>query len=182
MLMRVLTSLAIFCYMAGAMPSDAHADNLLHTYAPPPPEDWIYLSDQVMGGVSQGQAHVEGEHLRLTGDVSTANRGGFIQVRSDVSTPFPETASGVVIRVRGNGERYFVHLRTRGTVLPWQYYQAPFETTGTWQDLRVPFTAFTPSGRMLRSVPRPETVTSLGFVAYGRDHRADLSAMWVGIY
>jgi hypothetical protein len=26
--------------------------------------------------------------------------------------------------VRGNNQRYFVHLPTGGTPLPWQYYQA----------------------------------------------------------
>jgi len=182
MLLRVLTILALACLAGGAMPSDARADDPMRPYVPPPPGGWTYLSDQVMGGVSEGRAIVEGGHLRLTGDVSTLNRGGFIQVRTEVPTSFPKDAQGLVIRVRGNGEGYFVHLRTRGTVLPWQYYQAPFETSGSWQDLRVPFTAFAPSGRMLRSPPRPETVTSVGFVAYGRDHRADLSAIWLGIY
>ncbi|HMB13479.1 MAG TPA: CIA30 family protein, partial [Roseovarius sp.] len=117
-----------------------------------------------------------------TGTVSTANRGGFIQARVDLDTALPEDAQGVVLRVRGTGGRYFVHLRTRGTVLPWQYYQAGFEVTSDWQDLRVPFTAFVPSGALLRDTPDPTTITSLAAVAYGRDHQADLSFRWVGVY
>jgi hypothetical protein len=155
-------------------------------YTPPPPEKWQYFSDQVMGGVSEGGARAEGpegaRYLRLTGDVSTENRGGFIQVRVKLDQPFPEAAQGVVVDLRGNGEGYFVHLRTRGTLLPWQYYQASVPSGPDWQRVRVPFSAFERSGALLRAVPRPEMVTSLAAVAYGRDHRADLEFRWIGIY
>lgn len=168
-----------------AAPGVAQEGGMLE-YTPPPVETWRYFSDQVMGGVSEGQAQVAGQegaqHLRLTGLVSTANRGGFIQVRGELVAPLPEGAQGVVVRVKGNGEGYFIHLRTRGTMLPWQYYQAPIPSGATWQELRVPFTAFHASGAMLRDVPRAGDIKSLAAVAYGRDHEADLSFLWVGVY
>ena len=47
---------------------------------------WQYISDQVMGGISDGEVTLEqdGEMFfaRLTGNVSTKNNGGFIQLRS----------------------------------------------------------------------------------------------------
>ena len=50
---------------------------------------WQYVSDRVMGGVSDGQVNLEqdGEiyYARLTGNVSTRNNGGFIQLRSGIS-------------------------------------------------------------------------------------------------
>ncbi|PKQ13949.1 MAG: NADH ubiquinone oxidoreductase [Alphaproteobacteria bacterium HGW-Alphaproteobacteria-1] len=165
-----------------AMTNPARSDQPMLDYTPPPLGSWSYVSDQVMGGTSEGVARVAGDHIRLEGEVSTANRGGFIQTRVKLDAPFPEDAQGLVIRVRGNGERYFMHLRTGGTLLPWQYYQAAFETGADWQVLRVPFTAFRPSGAMLRATPRAEAVTSVGFVAFGRDHRADLEAEWLGLY
>lgn len=147
---------------------------------------WTYVSDQVMGGQSTGGARIESEGgqpvLRLTGDVSTANRGGFLQTRITLGNPPPEGAQGVTLRVRGNGEGYFVHLRTSGTVLPWQYYEAPFPTTADWAELRIPFSAFEPSGNILRDAIRPETIRSMGIVAYGREHQADISVMWAGFY
>ncbi len=168
------------------MPDPSRADPTVSGYTPPPLSEYRFFTDQVMGGVSTGEARVTGadgaRHLRLTGTVSTENRGGFIQARVDLPAPLPEAATGVVVRVKGNGGRYFVHLRTRGTILPWQYYQAPFETTAEWRALRLPFTAFERSGALLRETPRPETVTSLAAVAYGRDHEADLSFEWVGLY
>ena len=181
-----LDILALFAFLVGAMPSQSHAEGPSPGYAPPPLTAYAFFTDQVMGGVSTGEARVVGpegaRHLRLTGTVSTANRGGFIQARVRLPAPLPEGARGVVVRVKGNGERYFVHLRTRGTVLPWQYYQAGFETSEEWQELRLPFTDFAASGALLREPPRPETVTSLAAVAYGRDHEADLSFQWLGLY
>ena len=77
---------------------------------------WDYFSDQVMGGVSEGRVTfetIEGQPvLRLTGHVSTANRGGFIQARTKLDTPLPDTAHGIVLTVRGNAQPYFLHIRT----------------------------------------------------------------------
>ena len=46
---------------------------------------WQYISDQVMGGVSDGKVTLEqdGEmyYARLTGNVSIRNNGGVIQLR-----------------------------------------------------------------------------------------------------
>ena len=151
-----------------------------------PDVSWTYVSEQVMGGVSEGGARIETaedtSYLRLTGQVSTANRGGFIQARIALDSPPPPDAQGVLIRTRGNGEGYFIHLRTGGTVLPWQYYQAPFATTTDWAEVRIPFDAFKPSGAMLRDSLRPASIRSIGIVAYGRDHTADVSVAEVGFY
>ncbi len=136
--------------------------------------DWSYLADTVMGGVSEGSARIEDGALRLTGRVSTENRGGFIQARTEVSG-VPEDAEGLRIEVRGNGEPYFVHLRTRRTRLPWQYYQARFESTGGWQDVTLRWPDFRPSGRLLPAAPAPQEIRSLALVAFGRDHVADVS-------
>ena len=52
-------------------------------------KDWRYLSDQVMGGVSEGQVSLEQDgdmvFTRLTGNVRTDNNGGFIQLRTSTS-------------------------------------------------------------------------------------------------
>lgn len=151
-----------------------------------PETRWRFFTDRVMGGVSTGQvAFVEEDgqqHARMTGRVSTANRGGFIQMRMDLASPPPEDAAGVRLVVRGNDQRYFVHLRTSGTVLPWQYYQAGFDVTQDWREVRLPFGAFAASGALLRTEPRPASLTSLAVVAYGRDHEAEIEVREVGFY
>jgi hypothetical protein len=136
--------------------------------------------------VSQGQADLIEQdgapYMRLTGQVSTANNGGFIQVRHKLDSPPADDTTGVRIVVRGNNQPYFVHLRTRGTRLPWQYYQAEFLAGDTWSEVRLPFSAFERSGRLLRNDLKPATVTSVGIVAYGRDHQARVEVKEVGFY
>ena len=153
-------------------------DNAPHTR-------WRFFTDQVMGGVSQGQVRFHEQAgatvLHLTGKVSTENNGGFIQARADLAPP-GSSATGVRIVARGNGERYFIHLRTSGTILPWQYYQAGFSTGPDWQEIRLPFSAFKASGRLLRARPAPRTLRSIAIVAFGKDYSADLEVREIGLY
>lgn len=141
---------------------------------------WDFFSDRVMGGVSTGQAAFPDGALRLTGTVSTANNGGFIQARLKLPERMPDNASAIVLRVKGNGDRYYMHLRTGGTMLPWHYYQASFPTSSGWSVVRLPFEAFKPSTRMVRQTPAPGSVRSVAVVAYGHDHEADVSVDWIG--
>ncbi|MEP1930013.1 MAG: CIA30 family protein, partial [Roseibium sp.] len=130
-------------------------DTLIDNFSGSPETRWDYVADTVMGGVSSGQVSFLSEgnvdFAQLTGTVSTENNGGFIQFRRKLSGPPASDISGVRLFARGNGERYFVHLRTRGTVLPWQYYQAEFITTEVWTEILLPLSAFQASGAMLRS-------------------------------
>ena len=179
MLMRRLLPLAFALFMVGGPMPPALADGsatwpalipaLFEDFTMQPEIRWRFFTDQVMEGVSTGGVTVAQEDglpfARMTGSVSTANRGGFIQMRFDLVSPPPEGTTGVRLIVRGNGQRYFVHLRTGGTLLPWQYYQAGFEVSESWTEVRLPLGAFTASGALLRSVPKPGSLTSVAVVA-----------------
>ena len=147
---------------------------------------WSYFSDQVMGGVSQGRVEYpdqKGESFaHMTGLVSTENNGGFIQIRRELSKGVVANASGVYLKVRGNSQGYFIHLRTSGTVLPWQYYQASFDTESEWKTIFLPFSEFKASSGWLRSMVKPRAIRSLGVVAYGRDHQAEIDVAEIGFY
>jgi hypothetical protein len=161
-------------------------DTMIETFNAQPETRWRFFTDGVMGGVSTGQAAFmrEGDKafMRLTGRVSTDNNGGFIQVRMALPDAGTTGSTGVRLVVRGNDQRYFVHLRTQGTRLPWQYYQAGFEAARDWTEIRLPFESFEPSGSLLRSTPRADSLKSIGIVAFGRDHEAALDVEEVGFY
>lgn len=161
-------------------------DMLTDRFEDSPETRWRFFTDGVMGGVSTGGAGLLRESdkvfVRLQGQVSTDNNGGFIQIRRELRETVPQDATGVRIVVRGNGEQYYIHLRTRGTRMPWQYYQTPFETDGNWSELHLPFDHFEPSGRWLAERPDPQKLVSLGIVAYGRDHVAELDVREIGFY
>ncbi len=165
----------------------AQADeNLAEDFSKSAETRWDYVADTVMGGVSSGQVQFSSEgnvaFARLTGSVSTENNGGFIQFRRKLPDRPGASVSGVRLLVRGNGEQYFVHLRTRGTVLPWQYYQAEFPTSEEWTKISLPLSGFKASGAMLRAIPVADEITSVGVVAYGRDHKANVDVSEIGFY
>jgi len=179
--LTVMASLAVW-----VSPAAIAEDVLIENFESQPETRWQFIADTVMGGVSTGQVDfVQGEgdaYAHMTGRVSTQNNGGFIQCRMELPAPLPKKAVGLRLDVRGNDQRYFVHVRTSGTLLPWQYYQAGFEATQEWSEVRLPFTDFKASGRLLRTIPRPETLKSIGIVAFGRDHQAEIDVREVSYY
>ena len=136
---------------------------------------WQYFSDQVMGGKSSGNSKLLTEggssYRRLEGLVTTENNGGFIQIRSSVSK-LAKDVTGLELVVRGNGQNYFVFLRTSGTVLPWQYYKAEFPTNSDWKTVQIRFSDFDRSSAWLRKTIVPDSIKSIGIVAFGRNHKA----------
>lgn len=185
--MHLIIALTVMAFLAVWIPSAAIAEDILiEDFQIQPETRWRFIADTVMGGVSTGQVEFVQEdgdiHAHMTGSVSTENNGGFIQFRMEFLTPLPKRTVGLRLVVRGNDQRYFVHLRTSGTVLPWQYYQAGFEVTQEWSEVRLPFTDFKASGRLLRTVPRPESLKSVGIVAFGREHEAEIDVREVSYY
>jgi hypothetical protein len=114
--------------------------------------------------------------------VSTDNNGGFIQIRREVAKGSADGALGVYLKVRGNSQGYYIHLRTSGTVLPWQYYQAEFQVTEDWQNMRVPLADFERSSSWLAAPINSKSIRSVGIVAYGRDHEAEVDIAEIGFY
>lgn len=167
-----------------ALTADAGETLMRDNFDNQPEQRWRFVSDRVMGGVSNGNLifdRIDGESIaHMTGVVSTANNGGFIQFRRNVKAP--QGALGLVLRVRGNGENYFLHARTNTARMPWHYYRAGFDTTAEWREVRLPFASFLPSSDRLKGGLQAASIRSLGIVAYGREHRADIQVAWIGFY
>ena len=185
--MRLTATLTALTTLVLWSPPNASAEDvMIEDFKRQPETRWRFFTDDVMGGVSTGRvefAEEDGDaYAHMTGSVSTENNGGFIQIRRELSAPPPEGTVGIRLIVRGNGQQYFVHLRTDGTVLPWQYYQAGFTATHAWSEVRMQFSDFKASGWLMREKPRPESLTSIGVVAFGRDHEAEIDVLEVGFY
>ena len=90
-----------------------------------------------MGGMSSGKVEFFNEnnnlYARLTGNVSTENKGGFIQIRRKLKKSSLKGAKFIEITAKGNNQNYFIHLRTSGTLLPWQYYQISFKVVNDYK-------------------------------------------------
>jgi hypothetical protein len=142
---------------------------------------WEVISDGVMGGRSSGVLRrevVQGRAaLRLTGVVSLANNGGFVQMALDLAAGGgavdASAWAGVEIDVLGNGEAYAVHLRTTAVTRPWQSWRQGFVAGPEWRMVRLPFVGFAP--HRIEGALDPARLRRIGLVAIGRAFAADLS-------
>ena len=187
-LIFLLTFLLNFYYV---LPSNsADIKKIIDDFTDNPERRWQFYTDQVMGGVSEGRASVrsgpEGPYVRLEGLVSTANNGGFIQIRTKI-TDGVKDAEGILLKVRGNGENYYIHLNTNETIfLPQQYryyYQAIFPTSKDWTEVKLPFsTEFKRSNAKISKYFNGEQVRTIGILAYGKEHNAFLEVNYLSFY
>lgn len=135
---------------------------------PPSPDDWVAVNDNVMGGVSQGIFSMDRGVLTFSGKISLENNGGFASIRSKPGRHDLSSHAGLLIRVRGDGQRYMVSLRTDLAFLA-ASYQSGFDTKkNAWQEVFLPFPDFIPRafGRTLNDAPRlnPAEIRSFGFL------------------
>ena len=176
----MLKSLALLTLMTFP-PQITQADMLFEPFDDTAAQRWTYVADGVMGGVSQGQAQIADGAVRRTGEVSLENNGGFIQVRNRFDTAWPATATALTIDAKGNGETYYVFLRTKGLARVWYSYRFAFDTRENWSTIEMPFAAFKPSHSGMPATFTPDEVISIGLVAYGKAHSADLTVREIAL-
>jgi len=152
---------------------------LFEDFSQDPASRWRFVADTVMGGVSDGAVRFlhDGSrtYVRLTGTVSTKNNGGFIQVRTRFDGGLGEQVNALRLNIRGNGETYYVFLRSAQGTRPWHSYRHAFVAPAQWSEVRLPIAQFSPSRAELPKHINPQDVTGIGLVAYGGDFAADVS-------
>ncbi len=148
---------------------------------------WCFVTDKVMGGVSEGNLEINKSeditYYKMTGNVSTLNNGGFIQFRTVLKNhPKNKLFDGVRIKVRGNNEKYAIHIRTKYLFLPWQYYEASFMATKDWDIIEIPFSQFNKSNFYQPSDVSSTDIKTIGVVAIGRDFQAEIDLAFIELY
>ncbi len=149
-------------------------------------ELWNSVDDRVMGGVSRSRMAQNDSFAVFEGTVSLDYNGGFASVRS-APERFEQMAgaSGIVLRVRGDGKRYGVRLRTSSS-LDGVAYAASFDTReGEWEEVHIPFTAFRPEfrGRVVRDYDEldPARIRAFGLIiSDNQEGPFRLDIAWIG--
>ena len=142
---------------------------------------WQLFTDGVMGGVSKGtmvRETVAGRPaIRMQGDVSLANSGGFVQIAMDLAPDGNAVDAsawrGVELDVFGTREEYGVHLRTEGLSRPWQSYRQSFRAEPHWRTIQCRFQEFVPHRTDIALDIR--RLKRIGIVAIGRAFSADIA-------
>ncbi|WP_178346889.1 CIA30 family protein [Marivita hallyeonensis] len=168
------------------MAGQAMAETVFEDFSGSASARWEFVADGVMGGVSQGRAEIAGSGpdavLRLRGMVSTKNNGGFIQVRHRFANAWPADAQGLSLVTKGNGQTYYVFLKTPDLNRVWYSYRASFTASESWQTMRLPFSSFEASHDAMPQSFAPSEVRSLAVVAYGADYEADVQVKSISVY
>jgi monofunctional biosynthetic peptidoglycan transglycosylase len=131
--------------------------------------DWMVVDDGVMGGLSQSSPVVtEKGTLVFSGHVSLENNGGFASIRHGADEFGLERGKGIMLRVKGDGKKYQLRLRTSDR-FDGMAYKADFETKeGVWLEFRFPWNAFTATfrGRTIEEAPslKPINIRQVGFL------------------
>lgn len=148
---------------------------------------WRLVTDGVMGGLSQGQLTLDeykGKScLRMRGDVTTENNGGFVQIALPLAEENVFDASaytGIEIEVAGNNEAYNIHFRTDELWFPWQSYRYSFKAESDWKTYRIAFSEL----EKYKTTHKfsSQEIKRLGLVAIGREFKADLCVAGIRFY
>lgn len=109
-------------------------------------QTWGALDDVVMGGVSASSLQFQDGAAVFTGNVSTANSGGFASIRTRNFEP-PLNLSGqagIELQVKGDGQRYKFLVRDEDS---WDSvaFSYSFDTVADqWATVRIPFNLLVP--------------------------------------
>jgi uncharacterized surface protein with fasciclin (FAS1) repeats len=166
MTLLALTRWSVLLALLACTPCTAAADSNLEFDNGT--KGWQTVLDGVMGGLSTGRiAEGEGGTLRFSGELSLENNGGFSQIRTSVPEGTFAGATGLLLRVKGDGRTYQCDIRSSRLRLMAGGYQSTFRTkAGEWVEVEVPFDQCIANsfGQRIRNAPAldPASIESLG--------------------
>lgn len=108
--------------------------------------NWNIVDDVVMGGRSNGTFGLSNSGKGLfKGKVSLENNGGFSMVQCRFNAKQVNNFTMVSIRLKGDGKSYQFRIKTHNSD---DYsYVAPFQTSGDWETIEIPFNSMYPAFR-----------------------------------
>jgi monofunctional biosynthetic peptidoglycan transglycosylase len=145
---------------------------------------WPNIDDVVMGGRSSSGMQIADGFARFAGSLSLENNGGFASVRSLPREIDLSEFDGLVLRLRGDGNRYKLRLRTTQAYDGVSFQAVVEPVADEWQEITVPFTAFEPvfRGRKVRGHPDLDTaaIKTFGLLISDRQQgRFHLDVEWI---
>jgi hypothetical protein len=122
---------------------------------------WGALDDVVMGGVSKSQILFSENSAIFTGEVSTANSGGFASVRTrNLNPPWDLSGyTGIRLEIKGDGKRYKFIIRDQDKWDGLGYCYSFSTIDNSWITIDIPFAQLIPVFRA-KTVPEAEAFNS----------------------
>jgi monofunctional biosynthetic peptidoglycan transglycosylase len=105
--------------------------------------DWVMISDNVMGGVTQSKLQYTENSMVLNGTISLDNYGGFSSVKTNFNTFDLSGYDGVKIRYKSTGQKFAFTLEdSKNWTMP--NYKGAFSSSdsNTWEEATIFFKDF----------------------------------------
>lgn len=150
-MLSLLAALLIGAFaVTPSIAQEAEMDPLFDFRAGSPVEAFV-VNDGVMGGRSSSRLELADEGFAVfSGNVSLENNGGFASVRLPIPPRAMAGATHLVLRVRGDGQRYQARLRS-GRQWDGVSWAAEFEASRSgWVTVEMPLDGFEPTFRGYR--------------------------------
>lgn len=146
---------------------------------------WTMVSDQVMGGVSQGTMQTTENGVNLQGRVSLENNGGFLQIQWQVSNSISQTDlqnyQGIFIEWCSEQDEDLELLLKSGQLwMPWQSYRCKAAAKPEWEKLYIPFELFQPYRTQTRL--NPKRINKFSVLAGGKEMDVNVTIRQFGLY
>ncbi|WP_367278090.1 CIA30 family protein [uncultured Algibacter sp.] len=106
--------------------------------------DWRIVDDIVMGGKSHSSFNLSNEGYGVFyGNVSLENNGGFSMIQYKFEPKYVSDYTKICLRLKGDGKTY--QFRVKSDTNDKHSYVIPFETSGEWQIIKIPFNSLHPA-------------------------------------
>ena len=129
---------------------------------------WQIINDGVMGGKSQGAIKASGSGTAVFEGTISLTSGGFVTVRSPNGTYALGGFAAVELRLRGDGKRYKLLVKTNPEDNGFEYLADLWTQPEAWQTVRIGWDDFKPNYRglnlLLWAPIDPAKIVSMGFV------------------
>jgi len=153
-----------------------------------PGAGWRGFSDRVMGGISNAELNAtrvdDKSCIRLSGNVTRENNGGFIQMALYFGREYDELDGseykGIDLLVYGNNEEYNLHVRTSDCGWHDESYRLTFFAAPQWQRLRVPWQSF--QANNVRAPLDPSKLQRIAILGWMREFEADVSLAEISLF
>lgn len=131
--------------------------------------DWRIINDGVMGGLSQGEITMTGDHTAVfQGNLSLSNNGGFSSTRTAPRLYNLLNYKGIVVHLKGDGKQYQLRLRTDDGFDGISYRYNFSTKRDEWITIFAAFRDFVPvfRGRVMKDAEplAPDKIKQVGFL------------------
>ena len=107
---------------------------------------WYQTNDDVMGGISNSNMIYDNNGLGVfSGEVSTANNGGFAMTRLPVDLNLSENSKKIVLKAKGDDKMYQFRIKATSNQRYW--YVHTFLAPNEMKEIEIPLKDFYPSFR-----------------------------------